>query len=337
MKFKIHQQNGLDLLQVAKIKKDIQDSMVYYNKFSSVLNLEFSQIMLKMLLENYKPKRNNQKISYQNNLHIKLLQIHYKEIQIQKKYFQLLVPQRILNSHMNMLSVVGSNGNNLNNNKIGITFLEFKLFNHQQISFQEIEHWLLLLVKQMEELFTYQHIHSLIQKALVIQMLPKIFHTMINIKNGSLFILDTLNHKRKLLLKYFGKIHKTNKIMITLNTFQFLNSLSLLVKINTSQDLMVKLLQFLSMLEKVHSNLMQIYKEKEILSILMLERRNQLVFNQKLIMKQIQLNKRNHTKYLMMLLLMVLLDQIQVKKINQLLMKHKKEMMIQLNMVMDIG
>jgi hypothetical protein len=36
---------------------------------------------------------------------------------------------------MNMLSVVGSNGNNQNNNKIGITFLEFKLFNHQQISF----------------------------------------------------------------------------------------------------------------------------------------------------------------------------------------------------------
>ena len=90
MKFKIHQQNGLDSQLVAKIKIDIQDLMVYCNKFSSVLNLEFSWIMLKMLLENYNPKRNNQKISYQNQYHIKLFQIHYKEKTIASSYLKLI-------------------------------------------------------------------------------------------------------------------------------------------------------------------------------------------------------------------------------------------------------
>jgi hypothetical protein len=72
-------------------------------------------------------------------------------------------------------------------------------------------------------------------------MLLKIFLTKIDIMNGSLYILAILDHKRKLLLLLFGKIHKINKIMITLNISKYQNITFLLVKTNNSQVSMEKL------------------------------------------------------------------------------------------------
>lgn len=163
---------------------------------------------------------------------------------------------------MNMESVDGSDGFQLINNKIGITFSEYKSKHHQQINSQEIEHYQLGLENKMVESFIYLHIHLLIQKVMVMLIYSKIFHIKIDTLNGSLFtlVIQDLNKKLKLILD--GQIQKIIKNMKKLNISLFLNITFLLEKINNSQDLMEMLHQLHLTLEKVLSDLEMISKLK---------------------------------------------------------------------------
>lgn len=173
-----------------------------------------------------------------------------------------------------MPSVVGSNGKHQNNNKNGITFSESKSNNHQLINSQEIEHCLPGLVNKMEVSSTCQHTHTLIWKVLEIQMSLRISHTKTDTQNGSSFILDIQDLRRKLLLQFNGKTLLINKNMTTSDTSKFQNSTYLLERTNNSQDSMVRLHQLLSMLEKDPSNQTMTFLEKEIHLALTVVKRN---------------------------------------------------------------
>lgn len=218
---------------------------------------------------------------------------------------------------MNMLLVVGSNGKSQNNNKTGTMCLEFKFNNHQLINSQVIELFQLGLENLRVEFSTYQHTHLQIWRELAMQMLLKTFHIKIDIRSGSLFILDIQDHKRRQLLKFNGRIHKINKNMKILSTSRFQNTLYMLERTSISQDLVEKWHQLHLMLVKVPLNQTMILEEKVIHSILLLERRSLLEFNQRLTQKRILISRRNHTKFLMMQLLIVSQDQVQVKRISQ--------------------
>lgn len=130
-----------------------------------------------------------------------MFQIQSKETQKIKKFFPLLEQQKIQNSLMNMQLVDGLNGLNQKNKMIGIIYLEYRFNNHQLINFWEIEHFQHGLVNKIMEFFIYQLIHLPIKREVVILMYQKIFHLKIDIINGSLFILDTLDQKKRLLPK----------------------------------------------------------------------------------------------------------------------------------------
>ena len=92
---------------------------------------------------------------------------------------------------MNMLSVVGSNGNQLLNNH-GTIFSELHLNNHQQIMFWVTELLLFGLVHQKEVFYISQLTHTQIWLEEEMSIIGRTYNIRIDILNGSLFTLDIL-------------------------------------------------------------------------------------------------------------------------------------------------
>ena len=126
----------------------------------------------------------------------------------------------------------------------------------------------------MEELSTYQHIHSLTWKEMEMQTYSRISHTKTDTLNGSLFTLATQDHNKKLRLTSNGQIQRTTKNMKRLSTSQFLNISFLSERTNISQVLMVMSLWFPSTLEKVLSDQEMTSKQRMMHSMLLLELNN---------------------------------------------------------------
>ena len=148
----------------------------------------------------------------------------------------------------------------------------------------------------------------------------KILIIKIDIMNGSLFIQVILRMKNKPMLILNGEIVKITWNIKTSIIIQLRNSLSLLERMFNSQDSMVKLHKLSLMLVKEHSKRATISLIQQMLSNLIKE------VNQ--FQKLTQLNQ----------LLMIKLNmEANLIIMHQVLIKHYKEAIYQLNMVMDFG
>jgi len=113
---------------------------------------------------------------------------------------------------MNILSVVGSNGLNLNNRKNGIMPLEYKLLPLQLINSWETEHSPCGLARATESSIS-PPTHTTIWKETEMQIYSRISLIRTDILNGSLFTSDIQSLKDKLLLTLNGQIQRILKTM----------------------------------------------------------------------------------------------------------------------------
>lgn len=162
-----------------------------------------------------------------------------------------LLEVEILNSHKNMLLVVGSSGNQ-QPKQHGTTHLEFKSRSPQQITYQEIELSQCGLANLKVEFYISQLIVTITWLVLVMSITIRTSNTKIDIRNGSMFTMDIQEQLQRLKYLLNGQAQMIHLCLRMLDTISLQNSICSSEEINNSQVSVVNQDMLNSILERDH-------------------------------------------------------------------------------------